>query len=155
MKTKILIPCITVIFMLIGCTAEESTFQPLEIDIKTTINTNEPNKENVNSSRAETLSPCGQVIECDINYPFPTLLPNTQGYRVIHIEYDTSLTVTEVVCARQQYFLCFPNLRMTLIQSTDLHRDAWAFPLPEFPNILNNKVLDGSIDQDPRMCGNC
>lgn len=120
----------------------------------TETNAEDPKNEQ-NTQNRSSVFPCDPPISCFQQVVIDTLHPNSTGYRVIQIEYDNSLPLSEVDCARRQFFDCFEELKMNFLQNSDPYRDTWRYPISD-PQPKTNKVLDGSIDDDPRTCpGTC
>jgi len=87
---------------------------------------------------------------CMINYVFPTTKSPDINYNTHFIHYNTSLSETEVLCIRYDYFQCYLNLVMHENQPSDIHTDAWFVPSGRPDDEVSNTSCN-----DPRLNQTC
>jgi len=148
-KNLILVILSVVIF---GCSTEENTINTTEANLE--MNIKKATTSNSGEDQARSTFPCTLLPSCDPDYEFPTMV-SAPGFETRLITYDADQTLEEIHCLRQRFFDCFSELRMNLFQPPSDHQDSWIYPV-FIPGPKTGKVLDGSINDDERVCSaNC
>jgi len=82
-------------------------------------------------------------VPCVISYDYDTPVLGPMHWI---ITYDSSLTLGEIECVRQEYFNCFDILRWAMIQNTDPYIDHWISITGRPDDHVNTTVCN-----DPRL----
>jgi len=149
MKKRILV--VLTCMLVFGCSQDE-VFEELEVENIDTISSSATiETENViNSSIRETLSLV--LFQCDPDWEAPISDSFSIGASIIQIHYSSDLTLEEIHCIRQEYFVSYPGLSMAILQSNNPYHDTWVARGIRTGGVSVAQTVEDEADEDDRVC---
>ena len=140
MKINKLILLLTLSLFLFNCTKESQ-------ELESTIDSNLVLEQT--ESRSNRNLNCILSTNCNRPLFIISIPPNTPEYETINVTFPDVDSVEEATCIRRQYFTCFRELRMSMLQPTQVNKETWMRPIDD---THTGDVISGTMEQDDRVC---